>query len=79
MPGDEQGNKRAYTKRGPLWLQDVQGLDVSSGGPNQLVVIVEILLGERRLPLPGAVYLDKLRWAYPYQHMADDPCQADIQ
>ena len=50
----------AHRERGPLWLQNVERLDVGPCGADQLVVVVKVLLGKRRLPLPCAVYLDDL-------------------
>ena len=62
----------AYSEGGALGLQDVEGLDVRPSGPDQLVVVVEVLLGERGLPLPGAVYLNDLHHARPVSVHADN-------
>ena len=50
----------AHGEGWPLWLEDVEGLDVGARRPHKLVVVVEVLLGEGRLPLPGALNLHYL-------------------
>lgn len=47
----------AHGEGWPLWLEYIEGLDVRACGPHKLMVIVEVLLGEGRLPLPCALYL----------------------